>query len=82
MLIFNCHCSLGSGIDFNSNPVRVTFNPGEIRKMISIPVTCDRVVERVEVFNMRLSVVSVSLTIRIDLGLSNCIGVIVDSTGQ
>jgi len=75
-------CVLGSDVDFSSNPVRVTFNPGEIQKTTSIPVTCDRVVERVEVFNMRLSVVSAPPDIRIDLGLSNCIGVIMDSTGQ
>ena len=73
---------LGSGIDFSSNPVRVTFNPGEIHKTTSIPVICDRVIERVEVFNMRLSVVSAPPDITIDLGLSNCIGVIMDSTGQ
>jgi len=61
----------------------VTFNAGEIQKMVNVPVTCDKLVEGTEVFNISLLIVSVSRDdVVVKLGHpSIAIGMIIDSTG-
>ena len=61
----------------------VMFNSGENQKMVNVPVTCDKVVEGAEMFNISLSIVSVSRDdVVVNLGHpSIATGVIIDSTG-
>ena len=61
----------------------VTFNSGENQKMVNVPVTCDKLVEGTEIFNLSLSIVSVSRNdVIVELGHpSMATGVIIDSTG-
>ena len=75
--------TLGSGIDFDSTPIMVTFNSGDNQKMVNVSVTCDKLVEGTEMFNITLSIVSVSRDdVVVKLGhASIATGVIIDSTG-
>ena len=75
--------TLGSGTDFDSTSIMVTFNSGEYRKLVNVPVTCDKLVEGTEMFNIGLSIVSVSRDdVMVKLGHpSIATGVINDSTG-
>ena len=79
-----CACLIvivGSGVDFDSTSIMVTFN-GENQKMVNVPVTCDKLVEGTEIFNISLSIVSVSRDdVVVKLGHpSIATGVIIDST--
>ncbi|XP_065909246.1 uncharacterized protein [Dysidea avara] len=71
----------GSGVDFDSTSIMVTFN-GENQKMVNVPITCDKLVEGTEMFNISLSIVSVSRDdVVVKLGHpSIATGVIIDST--
>ena len=75
--------TLGSGTDFDSTSIMVTFNSGAYRKLVHVPVTCDKLVEGTEMFNIGLSIVSVSRDdVMVKLGHpSIATGVINDSTG-
>lgn len=44
-------------------------------------MTCDRLIEETELFDINLSVISASHNVTVELGLSRSIGVIEDSTG-
>ena len=70
----------GSGIDFVSNPLNVTFGPGENNRSISIPVICDNLIEGAETFEISFSVQFQSVPI--ETGLDNATAIIIDSTGQ
>jgi len=61
----------------------VTFNAGEYQKLVQVPVTCDKVIESTEMFNISLLNVSVSRNdVVVKLGdPSIATGVIIDSTG-
>ena len=72
---------IGSGIDFDSSSLTITFNPEETVKTVRIPVMCDKLIEGMEMFNINLNLISVSHNITVDLGLNRSIGVINDSTG-
>jgi len=73
---------VGSYVDFDSSPINVTFIPGETNKAVPIPLTCDRLIEGKEVFDISLSIISVSPNITtVELGHSKSIGIINDSTG-
>ncbi|XP_065905004.1 uncharacterized protein [Dysidea avara] len=79
---FSSRSATGSGIDFESTSIMVTFNSGENQKMVNVPVTCDKLVEGTEIFNLSLSIVSVSRNdVIVELGHpSMATGVIIDST--
>ena len=72
---------VGSGVDFDSSPLMITFTPGEINKTVAIPVMCDRLIEGEEMFNINLNIISVSNNVTVELGLNRSIGIIIDSTG-
>ena len=48
---------IGSGVDFDSNPITITFVAGEVSKRVDISVSCDEEVEGDEMFEVRLSLV-------------------------
>ena len=70
-------------MDFDSTTIRVRFNSGENQKMVNVTVTCDKLVEETEMFNISLSILSVSRDdVIVKLGHpSITTGVIIDSTG-
>lgn len=80
VLLYVITC-IGSGVDFDSNPITINFTSGETNKTVAIPVMCDSVIERAETFNIDLSIVSISDNMTVELGLTTSTGVINDSTG-
>ena len=53
------YCTLiGSGVDFDSNPINITFATGEVSKSVNISVMCDKIVERTERFDISLTLTS------------------------
>ena len=78
--IINHHIPLGSGIDFNSDPLNITIKAGATSGRANVSVTCDSVVEGPETFNMRLTLTSTSH--RITSGIDISQGLINDSTGK
>ena len=76
------NCTLiGSGVDFDSNPINVTFAAGEVRKIVKVPVMCDKIVEggAREGFNIILTLAKDNHQVRIGRGKSQ--GSIRDNTG-
>ena len=69
----------GSGVDFISNTLNVTFEPGEDSKSLRIPIICDNVIEETETFEIAFSVLFHSVPVNI--GLNNATAIITDSTG-
>ena len=58
-------CTLiGSSVDFDSNPINVTFIPGEVIKSVNISVMCDKIVEGTESFYISLTLTSISHQVR------------------
>ena len=74
-------CTLaGSGMDFDSNTTNLMFASGEVNKSVNISVTCDKIVERTERFD-----ISLALTInnpQVRTGRDRSQAVITDSTGK
>ena len=71
---------IGSGVDFDSNPINTTFAAGEVNKSVNIPVMCDKIVENIERFDISLSLISNNPQVRI--GRNRSVGIIIDSTGK
>lgn len=71
---------IGSGIDFNSNPLNITIDPGMNTGRANISVTCDGVVEESESFDIRLTLSD--HTSGITLGRDTSEGLITDSTSN
>ena len=71
---------IGSGVDFDSNPINVTFAAREDSKTISISVICDKSVEGEETFDIGLTLTSNNPQVR--TGRVKAVGVITDSTGK
>ena len=71
---------IGSGVDFDSNPINITFAAGEVNKSVNISVMCDNIVEGTEKFNITLTLTSNNPQVRI--GRNSTIGIIIDSTGK
>ena len=79
--VYNDHCILtGSSVDFNANSFTITINAGAIDGRANISVTCDDEVERLESFDMRLTLTSSILGVT--LGRDTSVGQIIDSTGN
>ena len=70
---------IGLGVDFDSNPITITFGVGEVSKRVNISVNCDEEVEGEERFDIRLSLVSTNPQVM--TGRSRSTGRITDSTG-
>ena len=74
------YCTIiGSGVDFNSNPLTITINAGATDGRANVSVSCDNVTEGLETFDMRLTITSSSSGVT--LGRDTCEGQINDSTG-
>ena len=71
---------IGSGVDFDSNPITIIFGVGEVNKRVNISVSCDEEVEGVERFDISLSLPSNNP--QVTLGRQRSIVMITDSTGQ
>ena len=67
-------------MDFNSNPIYVTFFTGEVGKSVNISVMCDKIMERTEKFDIGLTLTSNNPQVR--TGRNTSQGRISDSTGK
>ena len=77
----NDHCTLlGSGVDFNSGPFDITIQPGFINGSTSIPIICDDVVEKMEIFNISLKLITDNPQVLIDK--NEAMVQITDTTGK
>ena len=75
------YCTLiGSGVDFDSNPINITFAAEEVSKSVNVSVMCDKIVERTERFDISLTLTSYNPQVRI--GRDRSVGIINDSTGN
>ena len=68
------------GIDFDSNPINITFGAREVITTFSIPVICDKIVETAERFDISLVLPSNNSQVR--AGRDRIEGKIRDSTGM
>ena len=71
---------IGSGVDFDSNPITIIFGVGEVSKRVNISVSCDEEVEGEERFDIRLYLMNRNRQVRIRR--SRSLVSITDSTGQ
>jgi len=71
---------IGSGVDFDSNPITIIFGVGEVSKRVNISVSCDEEVEGEERFDISLSLPNNNP--QVTLGRQRSIVRITDSTGQ
>ena len=71
---------IGSGVDFNSNPIDITIKAGAMNSSGNISVTCDNEMEGTETFDIVLKLKGDNAPVR--LGRSKSIGEIKDSTGS
>ena len=69
---------IGSGVDFDSNPITITFGVREVSKRVNISVNCDEEVEGDEEFDIKLSLLSTNP--QVTTGKKST-GRITDSTG-
>ena len=75
----HCCVVIGSGVDFDSNPITITFGVGEVSKRANISVRCDEEVEGDERFYITLSLLSNNPQVTTERSRST--GRIADSTG-
>ena len=73
---------IGSGVDFDSNPITIIFGAKEVSKTINIPVNCDRIVEADEAFDIALSLISNNSQVSLRTNRQTSTVRITDSTGQ
>ena len=71
---------IGSGVDFDSNPITIIFGVGEVSRTVNISVSCDKELKREETFDIKLSLVSDNSQVTTQRSRST--GRITDSTGQ
>ena len=70
---------IGSGVDFDSNPITIMFDVGEVSKRVNISVSCDQLVEEEETFDVNLKSTNNSQVV---LSNAKFVGIIMDSTGK
>ena len=80
MMFSDYYTPIGSGVDFDSNPITITIEAGSIEGRGNILVSCDNVTERVETFDMNLTLASDNPRVRV--GRDTSVGRITDSTGM
>ena len=73
---------IGSGVDFDSDPITVIFGIGEVSKRVNISVSCDEELEGDERFNIRLSLPSNNPQVSLRTNRQTSTVRITDSTGQ
>ena len=79
MMFSYYYTTIGSGVDFDSNPITITIEAGSTEGGGNISVSCDDLVEEVETFNMTLTLASSNPLVRV--GRDTAEGRITDSTG-
>ena len=79
MMFSYYYTTIGSGVDFDSNPITITIEAGSTECRGNISVSCDDLVEEVETFNMTLTLASSNPLVRV--GRDTAEGRITDSTG-
>jgi len=67
---------IGSGVDFETNPITIIFGVGEVSKRVNISVSCDELVEGEERFD-----ISSSNNPQLRIGGDRSTVMITDSTG-
>ena len=74
---------IGSGVDFDFNPITLIFGVGEVSKTVNVSVSCDEEVEGEESFDISLLLVTNNpqVSLRKNRHKSRSIGRIVDTTG-
>ena len=80
MGITACLLIIGSGIDFDSNPINIIFAAGEVRKSVNISLICDKIVEGRERFDISLTLTSSNPQVR--MGRDRSAITIKDRTGK
>ena len=71
---------IGSGKDFDSNPIAITFGVGEVSKRVNVSIIADTVVEVEESFRVNLQLNSSSS--QVSKGRGNATIQIIDSTSK
>ena len=71
---------IGSGVDFDSNPITIIFGVGENSTRVNISLMADNLLEEEESFDIRLSLRDDNF--QVILGRSRATGRIIDSTGK
>ena len=80
MMFSDYYTTIGSGVDFDSNPITITIEAGSTEGRGIISVSCDNVIEGVETFDMNLTLVSDNPRVRV--GRDTSVGRITDSSGM
>ena len=73
---------IGSGVDFDSNPITIIFGVGEVSKRINISVSCDEEVEGEERFDIALLLPNNNPQVTLRKNRQTSTVRITDSTGQ
>jgi len=79
MMFSYYYTTIGSGVDFDSNPITITIEDRSTEGGGNISVSCDDLVEEVETFSMTLTLASSNPLVRV--GRDTAEGRITDSTG-
>ena len=80
ILFSDYYTPIGSGVDFDSNPITITIEAGSTEGRGNISVSCDNVTEQMETFDMNLTLASDNPLVRV--GRDTSVGIITDSTGM
>ena len=73
---------IGSGVDFDSNPITVIFGVGEVNKIANVSVTADDLAEGGESFNIGLELARSNSQVTLRENNETSEGRIMDSTGK
>ena len=67
-LLFSIHILAGANIDYDPGPYTITFPPGRVNSLLTIPITDDIVLEENEIFNITVHVTSALILSRVTTG--------------
>ena len=67
-LLFSVHITVGTNSDYDPGPYTITFQPGRVNGLLSIPITDDIVLEGNEIFNLTVRVTSAMILSRVTTG--------------
>lgn len=73
---------LGNGVDYDSDPINATFTAGSTSTVINVSVTVDKIVERLETFDLNLTI-PFSLKDKIIVGkINTAVASIIDNNSK
>ena len=67
-LLFSVHIIVGTNSDYDPGPYTITFPPGRVNSLLTIPITDDIVLEGNEIFNLTVRVTSAMILSRVTTG--------------